>query len=203
MKIGGVAVALAVAVGVHCRRRWSGGTRRDPGRRKDSGAIDVLRGHGTQIEKPHHLHEGGNVMSTSLMKRTALMFAVVGAALAVPATAAAVEPTRQTVNFTTIAPRPCPSGLTLIGIFNATHEITTFYDNDGAAVRELTVLSFEVTTTNPLTGQSLPGRGVRVFHHDLVTGEFFTTGDNAVTSCPTGALRSAAPGGSSLTRKGG
>lgn len=110
------------------------------------------------------------------------------AALAVPATAAAVEPTRRTVSFTTLAPRPCPSGLTLIGVFNVSEEITTFYDSDGTPVRELSIMSVEVTTTNPLTGESLPGRGVRVFHRDLVTGEFFTTGDNAVTKLPDGGV---------------
>ena len=125
-------------------------------------------------------------MGHSLMKRAALLFAAVGVTLAVPATAAAIEPTRETVSFTTVAPRPCPSGVILIGIFNVTHEITTFYDNDGVAVRELTVISFEVITTNPLTGQSLPGSGIRIFHRDLVTGEFFTTGNNVVTKLPEG-----------------
>lgn len=127
-------------------------------------------------------------MGTSVMKRAVLLFAVVGATLTIPATAAAVEPTRQTVTFTTVAPRPCPSGVTLIGIFNVTHEVTTFYDNDGAPVRELEVISFEVTTINPLTGESLPGSGMRIFHRDLVTGEFFTTGDNVVTKLPDGGV---------------
>lgn len=127
-------------------------------------------------------------MGMSLMRRTALLLAVVGAALTITASAAAVEPTRQTVSFTTVAPRPCPSGVTLIGIFNVTHEVTTFYDNDGTPVRELTVITFEVTTTNPLTGQSLPGRGMRIFHRDLVTGEFFTTGNNVVTKLPEGGV---------------
>lgn len=110
------------------------------------------------------------------------------AALAVPASAAAVEPTRRTVSFTTVAPRPCAGGLTLVGVFNVTEEITTHYDNDGTAVRELWVVSVEVTTTNPLTGASLPGRGMRVFHRNLVTGEFFTTGNNAVTKVPDGGV---------------
>jgi hypothetical protein len=122
------------------------------------------------------------------LKRAAVLFAAVGVTLAVPATAAAVEPTRETVSFTTIAPRPCPSGVTLIGIFNVTRDATTFYDNDGAPVRELEVISFEVTTINPLTGQSLSGSGMRIFHRDLVTGEFFTTGNNVVTKLPDGGV---------------
>jgi hypothetical protein len=124
----------------------------------------------------------------SLMKRTALLFAVIGAALMVPAIAAAVEPTRQTVSFTTIAPRPCPGGVTLIGIFNATHDVTTFYDSDGGAVRELTLISFDAMTINPVTGQSLAGGGEWIFHRDLVTGEFFTTGNNVVTKLPDGGV---------------
>jgi hypothetical protein len=138
--------------------------------------------------RTHHLHEGGTLMSIGLMKRTALLFALFGAALTITASAAAFEPTRETVTFTTVAPRPCPSGVALIGIFNATHDITTFYDNDGAPVRELTMITFEVTTTNPLTGQSLPGSGMRIFHRDLVTGEFFTTGNNVVTKLPEGGV---------------
>ena len=46
--------------------------------------------------------------------------------------------------------------------------------------------SFEGTWTNPHTGESLPSRGVRVFHRDLVTGELFTTGTNIVTKLPDG-----------------
>jgi hypothetical protein len=122
------------------------------------------------------------------MKCAALLFACVGVTLVVPATAAAIEPTRETVKFTTIAPRPCPSGVTLVGIFNVTHDSTTFYDNDGAPVRELEVISFEATTINPLTGQSLPGSGMRIVHSDLVTGEFFTTGNNVVTKLPDGGV---------------
>jgi hypothetical protein len=118
------------------------------------------------------------------------LFIAIGliAAFAVPATAAAVEPTRRTVSFTTVAPRPCPSGVTLIGIFNVTHDVTTFYDNEGAPVRELTLISFGVTTINSLTGESLPGSGVRIFHSDLVTGEFITTGNNVVTKLSDGGV---------------
>ena len=117
-------------------------------------------------------------------------FIALGAVLAlvVPATAAAIEPTRDTVHVTTIAPTPCPSGVTLIGAFGVTREITTFYDNDGNAVRQLWIATFEGTTTNPLTGASLPNRGVRVFHRDLTTGELFTTGTNVVTKLPDGGV---------------
>jgi hypothetical protein len=110
------------------------------------------------------------------------------AALAVPATAAAVEPTRQTLNVTTITPAPCASGVTLIGVFSVTREITTFYNNEGSAVREIWVATFEGTITNPLTGASLPNSGIRIFHRDLGTGELFTTGTNVVTRLPDGGV---------------
>jgi hypothetical protein len=110
------------------------------------------------------------------------------AALAVPATAAAVEPTRETLHVTTITLVPCASGVTLVGVFDVTREITTFYDNDGTAARQLWVASFEGTTTNPQTEQSLPNRGIRIFHRDLATGELFTTGTNVVTKLPDGGV---------------
>jgi hypothetical protein len=120
--------------------------------------------------------------------RRLLMLIPLIAALAVPATAVAVEPTRETVHVTSTARTPCPSGVTLIGLFSVTREITTFYDNDGNPVRQLWVASFEGTTTNPLTGLSLPNSGVRVFHRDLITGELFTTGTNVVTKLPDGGV---------------
>ena len=110
------------------------------------------------------------------------------AALAAPTTAAAVEPTRETLHVTSIARTPCPSGITLIGVFDVTREITTFYDNGGNPVRQLWVASFEGTTTNPNTGESLPNRSVRIFHKDLVTSELFTTATNVVTKLPDGGV---------------
>jgi hypothetical protein len=121
-------------------------------------------------------------------KAVLLLVAGLTTPLALAAPAAAVEPTRDTVNVTTINRTPCPSGVALIGVFDVTREITTFYDAAGNPVRQLWVASFEGTTTNPLTGESLPNRGVRIFHRDLVTGEFFTTGDNVVTKLPDGGV---------------
>jgi hypothetical protein len=121
------------------------------------------------------------------MRRLLLLTSLI-AALAIPATAAAVEPTRETLHVTTITPVPCASGVTLVGVFSVTREITTFHDNDGNAVRQLWVATFDGTTTNPQTGQSLPNSGVRIFHRDLVTGELFTTGTNVVTKLPDGGV---------------
>jgi hypothetical protein len=124
-----------------------------------------------------------------MAKQTALLLlAALALSLALATPAAAVEPTRETVHVTTTNRTLCPSGVALIGVFDVTREITTFYDEDGKPVRQLWVASFEGTTTNPLTGLSLPNRGVRVFHRDLVTGELFTTGDNVVTKLPDGGV---------------
>jgi hypothetical protein len=120
--------------------------------------------------------------------RRLLLIATLAAPLAFAAPAAAVEPTRDTVHVTTITPNPCSSGVTLIGVFDVSREITTFYDGDGVALRQLWVASFDGTWTNPVTGASLPNRGVRIFHRDLVSGEFFTTGTNTVTKLPDGGV---------------
>jgi len=121
------------------------------------------------------------------MRRLLVVFAL-ALPLVFAAPAAAVEPSRVTVHVTTVTSNPCPSGVTLVGVFNVTRDITTFYNSEGNAVQQLWVVSFEGTTTNPQTGESLPNRGVRIFHRDLVTGEFFTTGTNVVTKLPDGGV---------------
>jgi hypothetical protein len=99
-----------------------------------------------------------------------------------------VEPTRETVAVTTRTTAPCPSGVALVGVFDVVREITTFYDADGHPVMQLWHATFEGTWTNPLTGASLPNSGLREFHWDLTTGEFFTTGTNVVTKLPDGGV---------------
>jgi hypothetical protein len=108
--------------------------------------------------------------------------------LALASSSGAVAPTRQVVTLTSRSPVPCPSGVVLAGVFDVVRDITTFYDQDGNPVSQLWVASFEGTITNPLTRASLPSKGVRIFHRDLVTGEFFTTGDNIVTKLPDGGV---------------
>jgi hypothetical protein len=128
--------------------------------------------------------------------RRLLILVPVALALAVPATAAADAPTSETVVVKSTALAPCPSGITLVGAFDAVREITTFYDQDGKPVRQLWVAGFEGTWTNPKTGAVLPNFGVRVFHRDLLTGELITTGTNIVTQLPDGGV---AIGGAGLS----
>jgi hypothetical protein len=120
--------------------------------------------------------------------RRLLMVVPFIAALAVPATAAAVEPTRETVHVSNRLTSICPNGDVIVGEFNITQERTTFYDSDGRPVRQLWVVTIEGTTTNLSTGQSVPNFGLRVFHRDLVTGEVFTTGSNVIIQLPGGGV---------------
>jgi hypothetical protein len=109
-------------------------------------------------------------------------------ALALPAVASAVEPTRETVQLTNRLTSTCPNGDVIVGVFNITQERTTFYDSEGRPVRQLWVATIEGTTSNLSTGQSVPNFGLRVFHRDLVTGEVFTTGSNVIVQLPGGGV---------------
>src|SRR5215204_2535529 len=135
--------------------------------------------------------------------RRLLMLVPVIAALAVPATAAAVEPTRETVHATNTLTSTCPNGDVLISALSLTREITTFYDSDGLPVRQLWVVTIEGTTTNLSTGETVPVFGLRVFHRDLLTGELFTTGVNTVILLPDGGAAVPFPAGSCSTRRAG
>jgi hypothetical protein len=121
------------------------------------------------------------------MRRLLVVIPLIGA-LAVPATAAAVEPTRETVHLTNRVTSTCPNGDVFVGVFNLTQERTTFYDGDGSPIRQLWVVKIEGTTTNLTTGLSVPNFGLRVFHRDLVTGEVFTTGSNVIIQLPGGGV---------------
>lgn len=120
--------------------------------------------------------------------RRLLMLVPIIAALAVPGTAVAVEPTRETVHLTNRLTSTCPNGDVIVGEFNITQERTTFYDSDGRAIRQLWVATIDGTTTNVSTGQSVPNFGLRVFHRDLVTGEVFTTASNVIIQLPGGGV---------------
>jgi hypothetical protein len=134
--------------------------------------------------------------------RVLLFLPVVLVSLAFAGAAGAVEPTRQAVVLTSRSPLSCPSGVVLAGVFSVSREITTFYDQDGRPVSELWVNHIEGAVTNPLTGASLPNTGVRIFHRDLLTGEFFTTGTNTVTKLPDGGVAIGGAGRLAFDAKG-
>lgn len=124
--------------------------------------------------------------------RTGLRLACAAAiGLATPAAipmavAQAAEPTRQTITEVLHTAAPCPSGVVLQGLFDVTRDVTTYYDQDGLAIRRLQINSAEGTWTNPLTGDWLASSAVRQIHTDLITGETFSTGSDARTFLPGG-----------------
>jgi hypothetical protein len=117
--------------------------------------------------------------------RHLLFLAALALPLALAAPAAAAEPTRTSE---VIHPffnhyKQCP-GFTVIGRFDVVREITTYYDENGVAVRRLIHAAITGTVTNAVTGYSLPAAGVRIFHYDLVDGTFVVTGDAAFVQLP-------------------
>jgi hypothetical protein len=121
--------------------------------------------------------------------RRLLVLLVLALPLAFASSAAAVEPTRETVTLHRVV-NPfvsCP-GFAIIGVFDITREITTFYDENGKPVMRIIYAEITGTVTNAVTGYSLPTSGVRIFHFDLVTGEEFTTGSNNFTKLPDGGV---------------
>jgi hypothetical protein len=121
--------------------------------------------------------------------RRLLVLLVLALPLAFASSAAAVEPTRETVTLHRVV-NPflsCP-GFAIIGVFDITREITTFYDQNGTPVMRIIYAEITGTVTNAVTGYSLPTSGVRIFHFDLVTGEEFTTGSNNFTKLPDGGV---------------
>jgi hypothetical protein len=116
-------------------------------------------------------------------------------ALAIPATAAAVEPTRAT---TVVHPvfnpyKQCP-GFIVTGRFDVVREITTFYDQDGTPVRRTIHAAITGSVTNAATGYSLAAAGVRIFHYDLSDGSYVVTGDPAFEQLPDGGTARTATG---------
>jgi hypothetical protein len=121
--------------------------------------------------------------------RRLLLIAALAVPLVVVAPAAAVEPTTETVTLhRTFNPAVSCPGFAVIGEFDVTREITTFYDEDGTPVMRIIRGYYTGTLTNAVTGYSLTGGGVRIFHFDLVTGEEFSTGSNFFNKLPEGGV---------------
>jgi hypothetical protein len=123
--------------------------------------------------------------------RRLLLLAAVALPLAFAAPAAAVEPTRETVTLhRVINPAVSCPGFAVIGTFDITREITTFYDDNGTPVKRIIYAEITGTYTNAVTGYTLPtaSHEVRIFHYDLTTGEFFSTGSNTLIFVPGGGM---------------
>ena len=123
-----------------------------------------------------------------------LLLAALAVPLALATAATAAEPSRETVTLHRVV-NPfvsCP-GFAVVGTFDITRAITTFYD-DGTPVKRIIYADITGTLTNAVTGYSLPTAGIRIFHFDLVTGVEFTTGSNNFTKLPTGGVAIAGAG---------
>jgi hypothetical protein len=117
------------------------------------------------------------------------------AALSVAGTVSATEPTRTTeiIQHRVDPWFTCP-GFDIVGEFDIIREITTYFDQDGVAVRRVIHADVTGTLTHAGTGESLPTSVVRVFHFDPSTGDAFSTGSNTITRLPDGGVSNSGTG---------
>ena len=98
-------------------------------------------------------------------------------AIALPASAAATQPTREVAEFTRDfgVVGSCDGFAVTLTLF-VTRTVTTFYDQDGTPIRQEAHAEVPGVLTNTVTGTSLPVFGLRHVSIDLVTGEVTSTG---------------------------
>ncbi len=124
-----------------------------------------------------------------LFNSTARRLLVVGVLVALPltlaATATANAPTTVDESFHRSIPNfiPCPA-FTVRGEFDVSRTVMTFYDSDGAIVRQVTHVHFTGTLTNPATGKSIPDEGNQVVIVDRTDGTTATIGRVRVVTVP-------------------
>ena len=122
----------------------------------------------------------------SLLVTTATIAAAV---VALPGTASAEAPIRETVQLTRNVPvyASC-SGFVVKATFDLVREITTFTDAEGTPVRRSIHATITGVLSNSVTGYSLPSTGVRNFEFDLAAHKSSSTGSNTVVHLPGGAV---------------
>lgn len=121
-----------------------------------------------------------------LIRIIAPLAAALTGTLVAAAPAGAVAPTTTTVHTVSRLTAPCPDGGSTYAQWEVTREITTYYDQDGTAVMQIIRAEGTGYTSNPATGYAIPNWFVRIFHHDLPDGQWFSTGPNVVTILPDG-----------------
>ena len=122
----------------------------------------------------------------SLLRRAALAATVtMPFALGLMATpVAATSPTIIEVQLVRILTNTCP-GFQIQAAFHIDRRVTTYYDADGAAIRQTIHADLAGSfTQNMSTGYSIPIIGVRYIETDLLTGEIKSTGTNAHVLLP-------------------
>ncbi len=117
--------------------------------------------------------------------RRFLGLALAALALALAPAAAADAPTRVEESFARSIPKfvSCP-GFTVSGEFIVTRTVSTFYDQDGSRVRQVTHVHFTGTLTNATTGKVIPDEGNQIVTVDFTDGTTTTAGRVRVVTYP-------------------
>lgn len=90
--------------------------------------------------------------------------------------AAAFSPTVETWTNHREGPAGECAGFSITGTWDITHRLTTFYDADGTATRDIEQVDFVGTFSNATTGASVPDSGSRTFFDTLAPdGSFLAT----------------------------
>jgi hypothetical protein len=112
-----------------------------------------------------------------------LFAAAIAISFAVPV--AAYAPTTIEEQFTRVLNNQCPD-FAIRSTFFVDRRVTTFYDEDGTAIRQVIYGIFPGQVENLSTGYTLPAENVRIVSIDLLTGESRSTGTNVRVFLPGG-----------------
>jgi hypothetical protein len=113
-----------------------------------------------------------------------LTFAVVlGLTLAAGAFAKAPTSVTEQVHLVTNPYITC-SSFVVVGDFYVTRTVTTFYDNDGNAIKRVAHIHVDGTLSNSVTGTSLGFLREGTFTQNLVDGSTVTTGQRTLVVAP-------------------
>ena len=117
--------------------------------------------------------------------RLGVVAALAASALALASTAAATAPTSVDESFHRSIPNffSCP-GFTVGGEFDVSRTVTTFYDNEGVIVRQVTHVHFTGELINTATGKSIPDEGNQIVVVDRTEGTTVTLGRVRVVTVP-------------------
>jgi hypothetical protein len=121
--------------------------------------------------------------------RRLLVFLILSLPLGLAATAAADTPTFSEDNAHIVNnPYIRCDNFVVIGDFNVTRRITTFYDSDGNAISRVAHINVHGMLMNSLTGMSLAFLREGTFTQDLVDGSTVTAGQRTRVTAPGGGI---------------
>jgi hypothetical protein len=108
---------------------------------------------------------------------------VLGLVLAAGASANAPTSVTEQVHVVTNPYLTC-SSFVIVGDFYVTRTVTTFYDNDGNAIKRVAHIHVDGTLSNSVTGASLGFLREGTFTQNLVDGSTVTTGQRTLVVAP-------------------